>query len=470
MNNLRKKQSGQLTILEQFVAVAWLPASQLGGYSNRAQYLALCLIVFSIFYRTVLLPLGSPTEYAARSRRMRGHGNSLLIAWLLFGVFQIIFQIRGFGTFWGLKEIFLSLSWLSLIPIYYYVSFASLTPPQAGRMISLTTAGLFIIIFINLVGYLAQFQTESSLDGYVGGNSKMLELIGVTSKRVIFPFGGGVNSYGVIVALALVSSFTLLFRTRNFIKFVSLFIMAACLYTLAAADSRAALGVALFLILIYLLFPNIFGARSIALVIFVPLLGPALLILLPHLVPDWFVQFIARSGSTGGIDEVLTTGRAVFWKAVFFDLINHPVELLLGYGPYSQAISSAGVELGRHLGATGGVGQFTFHSTAAQTVMDLGIGGVIALYTFVFHILRASSNIIHSKLTEKYNQEIQTYMMLAMLLLVLILCGVTESVLTYYLRDSFILLVALSSIITASYLLYPKRTVNLSTDGRSVNV
>lgn len=454
-------ETGRLTVMEQFVALAWLPASQLTGYSNRANYLALALLMAAAFYRAILFPLGSPARFANRLRPVTRRGHWLVLAWIVFGVSQIVFQMRGFGYYWGLKEVAFSLAWLFVIPIYFYTSFSTLNPAQSVRLLRQTAIGLLIIVVMNLAAHFANFQTQSSIGGFVGGESRMMGLFGIAFKRIIFPFGDGVNGYGVILALALVTSYSIFRLPGILAKMFAIPMAAACVFSLAAADSRAALAAALLVILTWMLLPSLLSSRLTGTGVLFSMLGPPLLIFLPEIVPSWLVELVSRSNKPGNLAEMLTTGRAVFWQGVFSDLINHPADLVYGYGPYSQALSDAGTEVGRALGRTGAVSQFTFHSTAAQIIMDSGLAGITAFYALALAAVTALSSVMRRETLMGNSATLSACRMVMSLFLVLLLTGVTESIATFYLRDSMIIFIVLASIASSAYLLWPSESSQL---------
>jgi len=350
-----------------------------------------------------------------------------------------------------LKEVVLAFAWLVAIPLYYFVSFSTLHHAESVRLVKFTVVGYILIVLMNLVGYAAGIQTDSSLYGSLGGDSKFLKLIGVKADRVAFPFGGGVNGYGTIVCLAMIVSAYYLRVAKPVFKIVPLAIFGACVISLLAADSRAALGIGSLAILFWWLFPKLLRFKIVATIALVPVVAPPMLIFIAQIVPAELVKFVSRAGTSGSLDEMLTTGRAVFWKAVYEDLTAHPLNLLYGYGPFSQVSSDAGNELGRYLHSVTGNAQFTFHSNAAQLLMDLGIGGLVAFYLLAFAAVAALSATLRSSRTGDKTRSTKVSELVMILLGALLVAGVTEAAGSPYLRDSQIAFMALCSIATMIY-------------------
>jgi len=363
--------------------------------------------------------------------------------------------MRGFGYYWGLKEVVISLAWLTVLPTYFYTSLQTLNTTHTIRLLRLTSFGLLVIVGINFLGYYINIQTESQIEGFVGGNSKMMALFGISFNRIIFPFGAGVNGYGVVVALALVVAYYIYRIPSMFSKAVAMLVAAACFFSLAAADSRAALAAALLVIVIWKFFPQLLSSRMTGLFVLLSLLGPPLLTTLPEILPASIVEMISRSNRPANMAEMLTTGRVLFWQGVYDDLINHPFNLIFGYGPYSQAVSDAGTEVGRLFGRGGAVGQFTFHSTSAQIAMDSGVFGIIAFYALALTVANALSSVLRRNEVLENTSKLEVCRLLMSMFLVLMLTGATESIATIYLRDSMIIFVTISAVASCAYLLWP---------------
>jgi hypothetical protein len=450
------QDGGRLTIAEQVIAFAWLPACQLGTLSDRGQYLALMLLAIAIFLRIVWLPLGNISPIHKKSAKARS-APWLIVAWSIFILLHLSLYLRAFGAFWGLKNLVMAISWIFILPAYVYLTMRPLSIKEGANFLRLNFVGLSIIILMNLVAYVFGVKTDVGLYGSVGGESRMLSSFGISQARVSFPFSGGVNNYAIIVGVASLVSIRYL---KGFGVAVS--VLCACTLAMAAttilyADSRAIILATLLAVMV----SGMHGTNRQRIITFIltaaATVGPLILMTASGILPNSILNMVSRSAAAGTRAEALTSGRSFIWQQAFNDLADNPLSLAFGYGPYSQLVSAAGKQLSRFFMFAGGGSQYTFHSSTVQYIMDCGVVGVMVLTFFYFSMIYVCVEIIKRliALPNRSNGVIEIRALLGSLIIIIV-AGVTEAANTIYLRESQVLFIFVASAITSCYLLWKR--------------
>jgi len=299
-------------------------------------------------------------------------------------------------------------------------------------VISLIMASIFLYITINIILSTVGFNSSNI---FSTGQASLLRLFGFNINRFTIPLGppGGSVSFGTISGLLLTIS-TFAFISKGSKSSRHLCVMLIAIAALLLSDTRGAILSFALTISTYL-FLIIFRVTKISiLALLIPLLPLIMVFMLYFLYQTEYLDFFVRDQAAD-----ITSGRIFIWASGVQELWDFSLIHLVGFGAYGQATSmvsdkyyflfkdwpSDRPEL------------FSLHSYLLQTIFDLGYFGLISsvlLFKFAFKAA--------------YNLNIEVKAVAVSSLLFLIYSGITDTVPTYYNRESFLVfLVIIGSII-----------------------
>lgn len=268
--------------------------------------------------------------------------------------------------------------------LFYLASVAALNRNSVSRQwlwVSLV-CGFGFYIAINIIGYLAGLRGPVEIED--AGPNKILSIVGVSALRVAFPFSGGLNNFGSMAALSIVSGFFLALYSRGAVRF--LLGAAVALFGLVGAvlvDSRAALALAL---LCCATLPAIVSkekpARSIKLLPVLAFAAPFLIFSTFVLIRDsGMAAYVMREGDFAQRLGVLS-GRDVIWGSALTVLGDPSPIHLIGYGAFGQFTSGATQGYSWVFSQFGGMSQHSLHNANLQIVLDMGYMGLLCWMAF----------------------------------------------------------------------------------------
>jgi hypothetical protein len=301
------------------------------------------------------------------------------------------------------------------------------TAERNERLLAIALAPAVYVV-INTVMNLAGLQNSEPGGSTAGTPAEMLRLLGISAGRQRFPLATSINLFSIIAAAALASIVILRLRTSSLAsRKITWAIIVACLYCLLLGDSRAALLIAVIVILIFTLRRHI------------PAVGVAGLLPLLPLVIIGLISLITSANvgsalSRGGrqTEEVATaTGRLYIWKGSWEILKHFSVKELYGWGAGGHVTSGALLHYAFFLGGTASDTALFTHDIVLQTLFDMGIIGLAVLVVAVWSTWRTLQR--HLSTAPK-----SPAVALMGILLVIILSGGTEVSPTYYSQEALL--------------------------------
>jgi O-antigen ligase len=287
-------------------------------------------------------------------------------------------------------------------------------------------ASPMIYVVTNVLLHLAGFQAPRTLSSVSEGRpAELLGVLGVPLGRVRFPLATSINLFSVVVAAALVGAVLLWLRGRFLRGGPALGVAAACAYCLLVGDSRAAIAVAVVVVVAFLLWPRFEGAAGVA----------ALIPLFPLMVIAGIGVF-ANSGlgavlSRNGDDFASGSDRFYIWHAAYDVLKHFDPEHIIGFGAGGQITSGASLHYAYLFGLNPDASSIQTHSAVLQTILDSGYLG-LAIF-----VLAAVQTALILQRTAKDDPRSPAVALLGMLLVVL-LSGATEVAPSYYSQEAFL--------------------------------
>ncbi|HCS40039.1 MAG TPA: hypothetical protein DIW44_10710 [Anaerolineaceae bacterium] len=281
--------------------------------------------------------------------------------------------------------------------------------------------GLILYIVVNsvtqLLGFINQKEIYLSLRPAV-----MLQFVGISTFRVLFPFSSGINSEGMIAGAGLcVSALLFFFNSTNSKKVIGGIGIIFSLYEILLTDSRGALFFAAITIFIAI----VFSAKSIIFWRWLPLFTPAIplfLLAVQKIIPLKFIEALSRNSVISGTE--IFSGRQLIWNGIL-DHFNHFQFIhLFGYGYHGQQIS--GISTSYSYLFTNFISSelATAHNFLLQTLIELGYIGLIIVFWLVTSLFFSLAKLI------KNNPKDITFRILFFLIFFLVLAGTTETTLT----------------------------------------
>jgi O-antigen ligase len=300
--------------------------------------------------------------------------------------------------------------------------------PARGRAFACVAFAPAVYITVNVLLHVFEnrlpFSLPADTNAVVSTPAQLLGLFGIHTDRVQFPLALGVNNFGAIAAAGLASSLVLLLRRVGPRTSVSVAAGAVCLYGALATDSRAALLLALAIVLLFAVTPRLRASTGIWIVL--PLSPAILVAALSFISSSGLVSIFSRTG-----DDLLTgSGRLLIWEAAWNVLRRPSLDHAFGYGAGGQVTSGAYGHYEFLFGSA--TGTFTIHNLALQTILDMGYMGLATL------VLVSAICVVRLERLVRRTPATPATAVLAVLL-VLLFSGTTEALPTYNFPDTLAL-------------------------------
>jgi len=306
---------------------------------------------------------------------------------------------------------------------------------QAGRLLVMAIGGYVgANLLMDQVGLVNPEPQAGAAD------AQLALLLGVHRARVVFPLSDGLNNFGTIAGAAILGGMMLCFARNAHItwRIAGLATFIAGVLAIVGTDSRALALAALIVGMTIGFCPRrkmwLVAVAALVVTISTPLVATRLSSGL-----DLGDQFLRVSRSPG--DFATLNNRSTIWGAGL-DVVLSGDAGLFGYGAYGQTVSGASMSY-EGLFGLGAEGRNTLHNMVLQYFLDTGYAGAILVATLVTLALSLQMRLISG--THSASRIPMA------LLIYLVIAGITESVGTIYLQESFVLatLVVMASVVTA---------------------
>jgi len=319
--------------------------------------------------------------------------NTTLFLLFLLIAFLLVSELRGFFT--GTTPFTASVGFFlwAVSLLGYLLSVASLNSNDESRRMLFVALilGLGIFVLTNVIGYYAGIRGFNTLDTV--GQNKMLSLVGLNVSRVALPFSTGVNNFGAMAGLGMVSGFFLLLRGRGLaLKSAGFITFLLGALGMVLVDSRASLGISIFTCMVVLVATKSKQvAWSIRALPYAVLIAPFAILALAGAIADTeFAQLIVRDGAFAKRLGVLTA-RDVVWTSAF-DILSTPSLIhLVGYGAIGQFTSGATLEYSWVFGQIAGLTATSLHNANLQIIFDIGYTGFVVWLLFWLSLMSVIS-------------------------------------------------------------------------------
>jgi len=409
--------------------------------------------VISIFIlKNLLLYPTLSIRFRDKAREAVAHvlGGSSPIANVL-ALFLLLFALADLrGAFNGFSHpfSFIGLAFLTFGTFVYGLTVFALNTRTTQRtfLLGALSYGLCAFVLANFAGHFLGVVANSGLEE--AGPNKMLSWVGITKERIVFPFSGGLNNFGIMACMCFVAWALQFSAARTLVKkLFALGLAGVGLCGVVLTDTRGMFLVAALAISLSVAGSRFAGVRNrlkwlpYALPL-VPLILIGMIESISYLgLADLFQregQFALRLG--------LASGRDVIWKAVLHTFTSFDPIQIIGYGTYGQITSGASKEFSWVFLQIGGLTAASVHNATLQVLVDVGYVGLIVwiiLWTRVFVGLQTCLAI---------SANCPRRRMLVGLILVMMFSGFTEAGGTVYQADSFgIFLVLLAALVGYDY-------------------
>lgn len=273
--------------------------------------------------------------------------------------------------------------------IYFWYSFYFGYRRPADGFFRVFMGGFSFFCVLNLILWVAGMQSNL-VEGNtaVDDESTMLGLFGVNLHRVFFPLAQGINSLGVVAGV--VFSYGL-FRGYKwgrglfFREFIGVFaFLVSPALCMLLTDSRGAIFMTIASYFLVRWF-RVFGGLVLA----VSILLPFVFVLFSGLSGSIF-SFAARDSSSTGV----LSGRELIWAPAIADILSFKPEGLYGYGAYGQVISGVSGSYADYFsGWLSDERMVSVHNAYLQSILDVGLIGLIVFILFYFFALGALRNV-----------------------------------------------------------------------------
>jgi O-antigen ligase len=367
------------------LAIVWLRLPAAFGIAPPTSIRILALIPLLVGV-VVLLPLKRPVGKTS----MLG----VLVALFVLIVIVSIFRGESAGAYETFHQVIYDAVGICLLAGLGYLYFATaLNVAERERRLFILCCAPGAYVAINVALHLGGIKVATSAGEpttvlNAGTPAELLGLFGIHSTRVLFPFADGVNNFGDIAGVALVTSTILALRTTGPARRYPIVLLLAALYGLFATDARGALlsslgATALILVL---------GRRRVVagIAIFVPFTTAIVRFVLGIVASTSLVGTFSREG-----DNLLTaSNRTVIWNAVDNFLTSSSPSQLYGYGANGQISSGASLGYEHLFAAAAHPSQYTAHNFMLQTVLDTGYIGLLVFVLLLYLAARRLQRVV----------------------------------------------------------------------------
>ena len=213
------------------------------------------------------------------------------------------------------------------------------------------------------------------------GPAQLLSLFGLSGQRIFFPYGEGLNGFGVMAGMAFVASGVALRRMKGYLRVAGAAGIVAALYGMLAADARGPLLFALAVSMGLLVAPRVLGRGARGLPLVIPF-APAIIVAVLGLFAG---TSVSSTFARGNFEFASATGRTDIWSAVLNFLGHFDPQQLVGWGFGGQLISGVSYTYA-YVVSTNGRPEFaTAHNFILQSILDVGYLGT-AIFLLIFYL------------------------------------------------------------------------------------
>jgi hypothetical protein len=375
-----------------------------------------------------------PAHGATISRSLFREKNIVFFAYLSLMLVAALRSLVGSGVSLASSLVVLAY-FIALVLIgvnYFGLSKQSLSWQERVRYFALgfvfyIVVNFFLYICEAFVGFVPNYDTEA-------GPNLTFQALGFDFVRALFPLAYGINAYGSVAALGVISSFFLIKSEVNGVRRFFLFIaLVASAVSLLLVESRGAM---VSLLLAFLLSKFSVGIKGAFFVAAAPLIPIIIYLVTAVLIALGLLDLLVRGGAGFG---GLVTDRDVIWATALDELAQFKLIHLFGYGLFGNAESGL-------MGKYDWLFEYsedtfrTLHNFGLQYCLDIGyIGLAIFLYVLYAYFKRLPE--IKSFGLNSHCWYFST------VVLFLIFQGGTEAIPTIYSQESyFVFFIALFSV------------------------
>jgi len=229
-------------------------------------------------------------------------------------------------------------------------------------------------VMLRFAGYKSSEVDLNAVSYAAGTPAKTLALVGINITREAFPMNPSINGMGVVAATGLVSAAILALRTDGLIRRAGTLGAVLCLVALLLTDTRAALIMAI--VVIVLLTTMKVTRIAVALLIAIPFSSWIVTAVLSFLSSTGWAAPLAR-----GTKDVSTgNGRTFIWEAAQQQIEgSSPFHMLFGYGANGQATSGASRLYDSLFAGVPFPLLVHVHNLGLQMLLDMGLVGLVLL-------------------------------------------------------------------------------------------
>ena len=227
-------------------------------------------------------------------------------------------------------------------------------------------------VAVNVLLHFAGYDPPGLVEPEKGYEAIVLNLLGISSQRVVFPMTAGFNGMAPTAAIAFAVS--VLFALRGQHRKLAILGATASLYAMLATDSRGALLVAPLAVAVVVFTPRIHKRRFGWFAVALPVLPVLLALALATTADTPGAKFDRFSGS-------ISTGtvRTIVWEEALALLSEPRLDHIFGYGQQGQVASGVSVGYAPLFGNGPDVLSVSVHNVVLQTALDMGWVGVACL-------------------------------------------------------------------------------------------
>jgi O-antigen ligase len=332
----------------------------------------------------MLVPFAFAIAWMLRQPRQRADRPIvLLIASFIALVTIALYRGKqaGVGT-GGIKDIAAQVGSLVAVSMFGLLLFTTArSKAETWRRLIAVALAPSVYIGLNILLYFAGFAPAvdpNAVSLASGHPAKTLALIGVHIDRVAFAMNPSVNGMGVIAAVGLAAATMLALRTEGRERKLGVAGAATCLLGLLLADTRAALFLAILVVVLLSVVKRTKIAVLLAVAIpFSPWVIRATLYVLSSTGLAAPLSRNANNIATGG-------ARVYIWQGAEHQLEHSSIfHALLGYGANGQVTSGASRLYAYLFAGTPNPLLVHVHNLALQTLLDMGLVGLLLLIATV---------------------------------------------------------------------------------------
>jgi hypothetical protein len=345
-------------------------------------------------------------------------------AWLYIGLLALIaiayYQAGRAGLLYSSRRAEEeALGYLSLAAFAFNAIAAE--PNTEIRKVRITAACFSVVAYVgvNILLHFGGVAAASDADlTDAAGPAQLLSLVGVSAQRVFFPYGDGLNGFGIIAGASFIVSLVAWLRMEGWLRRVGIVGTFASFYGICATDSRASLFFAVGTAFALFALPRAAQSGARGLPLLVPF-SPAIITSALGFVADTGVSSVlSRGGSEGSFTS--GTGRVDVWRVVLGFLGHFTPHELVGWGFGGQLTSGVSYSYAYLIETGGSPETATAHNFILESILDVGYIG-LALWLVVFLVaLRRGATAVGTSYTP-------AAAMVFGVLLFFLLSGMTES-------------------------------------------